>query len=90
MAHGGEERGVAQRLQVGGPGAEQFGAQALQVGDQPLQAVGVDSGSAQVIIERHGLALELLEDIGACVGAGDDGEDIEDARHRGAAAPLAA
>ncbi len=56
--------------------------------DQPREPSRIDAGLAPIAAEHIGVALELLEHVGAHVAAAEDRQDLEQARDRGARAEV--
>src|SRR6185312_6258896 len=84
-----EEIRVLERLQVCDARVQQLRAQAGEVRDQGLQTVRVDARLRLELRKLGELPLELLERLRTHVAARGDRQDIDQARHGGARAPLA-
>ena len=84
-----EELRILEPGKIVRPAGDQIRAQAQQVAHHGPQPRRVDPGLALEHIELREVPLEFLLHVGAHVAARGDGEDVEQAAHRGAAAPLA-
>src|SRR5688572_32418712 len=88
MADRGQELGVLEAAEIVRAAGHEVCAQAQQVAHDGPQPRGVHAGLALEHVELREMALELLLHVGAHVAARGDGEDVEQAAHGGAAAPL--
>jgi hypothetical protein len=89
MLDGREEFGVLEAGEIVRAARHEIGAQPQQVGHHGAQACAIDTGLALENVELREVPLELLLHVGAYVTPCRDGEDVEQAAHRRAAAPLA-
>src|SRR6202000_3439123 len=87
MFDGAQEFGIAQRRHEVAADRRKIVAQFDQIAHQGLEARGVDSGLALVLLEYVCLALEFLQHIAARIAASGDRENLEETGHRGARTP---
>src|SRR5688572_3833206 len=89
MADRGQELGVLEAAEIVRAAGHEVCAQAQQVRHDGAQARRIHAGLALEHVELREVPLELLLHVGAYVAARGDGQDVEQAAHGGAAAPLA-
>jgi hypothetical protein len=83
-----EEFRIAQRLQPAGARGREVAAQAAEVREQRRQSRRVDPRAVLVFAQQREVPLQFLQYVAAQVAAQRDREDVEQARDRGATAPL--
>jgi hypothetical protein len=89
MLDGREELRIAQRLQVRRARRRQRRAQPREVVDERAQAAAVDAGLVLELGQLQQVPLDFLQHLGPHIAARGDGQDVDQAAHGRAAAPLA-
>src|SRR5262245_20463020 len=89
MLDRGQELRILEPRKIVRPAGHEIRAQAQQVAHHRAKPRGIHTRLALEHIELREMPLELLLHVGTHVAARGDGQDVEQAAHGGAAAPLA-